>query len=1137
MKPTLEQQKVIETENQTLIVEAGAGTGKTWALVGRFIHLLEVHPDWPLESMIAITFTDKAAREMRSRVREAIEERAQNAPPNSHWQEHRRNLDQLQISTVHSLCSRILRENAIAAQIDPKFEVLDETQADLLKETAVRETVKRMVEERHPSLVLLESLTVRDLQTEMLNLLSQRGILGLLFEGLPDEAGLLRTWREGLEEMRTALWQDQVSEYNLVPDALNQIPRVEIIDPTDKLADTVQLTKDGCKALESGNLTKALMLWLDINLIGGRQANWGGKEALKELKAMMGALREAAQTIQKAGGLQEIGEYDHLAAHHLQLWRELWYLLNAVYDRLKDEEQALDFDDLEQLTVKLLEIQPRPERLQSFLDGINHLMVDEFQDTNLTQKQIVTALAPIEDQGKYFAVGDAKQSIYRFRQAQVSIFNQTAKEIQDLTGEEPLPLSTSFRSHRRLVAALNDLFDEILKPNFGVRHKDYEAHPGPLTAYREGKNAPQPCVELLLLPDKDLEDKNISAENARIAEAGWIARRIQELHQDKTQVWDKEINAYRDFEYRDAAVLFRATTDLPLYESEFKSAGVPYLTSSGRGYYDRPEVQDLISLLHALLNPFDDLNLAAALRSPLFSLSDETLYRLRRFDKNGDRAAKPTPYKQALKQPPPNDQMGWVTRASQVFEELWAVSGHISVWHLLRRALDLTGYETVLAINDEGGGRQLSNVRKLLTQARDQMDLSLGDFLNQLRDLKKREAREGEALGREPESGAVQLMTIHAAKGLEFPVVFVADLGRQKDDRSGSPYLLHDPEFGLVCKVRDENGDWVKPVLGSYGWANWVNDSMENAENKRLLYVACTRAADLLILSGKLSRGENYLSDILDAWDIPEKGDEVEIITYQNYNLLVNRPQELPESTSLSFTAKEETLDLSSIPPLAKPYLQEKMLASLSVSALTSLLEKEEAQSRIHPIIWDQHQERKHDHVPGFILGNIVHHILSHGYFDGDSENEIKGNIRNFAQQEGLRGEALARAVKMTDHMLANLRKHPIYEEINGANQRLYEVPFSWSSPIGEVHGVIDLLYQNPVGEWYLVDWKTDYLTDGNQNKLREKYKTQISIYFNAISNILKIVPKTYLVFLNPLVALIEIHPENINYSLSAIYD
>jgi len=635
---------------------------------------------------------------------------------------------------------------------------------------------------------------------------------------------------------------------------------------------------------------------------------------------------------------------------------------------------------------------------------------------------------------------------------------------------------------------------------------------------------------LLLLPDKDQEDENISAEDARIAEARWIARRIQELRQDKTQVWDKEIDAYRDFEYRDAAVLFRATTDLPLYESEFKSAGVPYLTSSGRGYFDRPEVQDLISLLHALLNPFDDLNLAAALRSPLFSLSDETLYRLRLFDENGDPTAKPIPYQQALKQPPPNDQMGWVARASKVLEELWAVSGHISVWHLLRKALDLTGYETVLAINDEGGGRQLSNVRKFLAQARDQMDLSLGDFLTQLRDLKKREAREGEALGREPESGAVQLMTIHAAKGLEFPVVFIADLGRSKGGHSGSPYLLHDPEFGMVCKVRDENGDWVKPVPGGYGWAKWVNDSMEDAENKRLLYVACTRASDLLILSGKLSGRGNWLSDILDAWDIPDEGDEEERICFGHYNLQVIRPEELPEPITVSRTAKEDSLDLNSVPSLAKPYLQEGLMTSLSVSALTDMLEKTDAQSQIRPVIWDEHQEKTREHVPGYKLGNIVHHTLSHGFFDGQSENQLIEIIENFGRQEGLRSNALSKAVRQTYQMLTKLRSHRVYEEIEGAKRCLHEVSFSWTSPIGEVHGVIDLLYQNQVGEWYLLDWKTDYMTNMNLKELEDKYQKQIAIYYHAVSNILNINPKTQLAFLNPKTYVIDIFPEDIGF-------
>ena len=1130
MKPTPEQEKVITTEKQTLIVEAGAGTGKTWALVGRFIHLLEVHPDWPLESVIAITFTDKAAREMRSRVRSSIEERAQSAPPDSYWHEHRRNLNQLQISTIHSLCSRILRENAIAAQIDPKFEVLDETQSDLLKETAVRETIKTMVEEKHPSLELLESLTVRDLETEMLKLLSQRGVLGVLFKELPDEESLLGTWDEGLEEMRTALFQKEIAENDLISSALIEIPRMEIVDPTDKLVGTVQLAKDGCEALRNDDLSKALKYWLEINLTGGRQANWGGKEALSELKAMMKGFRETAKTIQKAGGLQDIGEFDRLAAYHLQLWQGLWTLLNQVYDHLKDELQVLDFDDLEHLTVKLLEIEPCTERLQRFLEGINHLMVDEFQDTNPIQKKIVKALAPLEDSGKFFAVGDAKQSIYRFRQAQVSIFNRTADEIFTITGEAPLPLSTSFRSHRRLVNALNDLFDEILKPEFGAEHEAYEAHPGPLTANREGDEAPTPCVELLLLPDRDQEDENISAEDARIAEAIWIAERIHKLHQDKTQIWDKDKETYREFEFHDAAVLFRATTDLPLYEAEFKDAGVPYMTSSGRGYFDRPEVQDLISLMHALLNPFDDLNLSAALRSPLFSLSDETLYRLRLFDEKGDRVEKTIRYREALIDPPPNDQMAWVERAARILEELWAMTGRVSVWHLLRKALDLTGYEALLAINDQGGGRQLSNVRKFLAQTRDQMDLGLAEFLSQLRDLKKREAREGEALGREPESGAVQLMTIHAAKGLEFPVVFLADLGRGKGGGFGSPYLLHDPQFGLVCKVRDNSGDWVKPVPGGYGWANWVNDSMESAENKRLLYVACTRAADLLILSGKLSRGDNYLSDILDAWDIPDEGDEEEIITTDKYSLLVTRPQNLPESTPPIVTIKEKILDLTTIPPLVLPYQEKGTMDSLSVSALTDLLEKEGETSRIHPVVLDHNQEKAHDHIPGYILGNIVHHILSHGFFDKDPERDIKKIIRNFGQQEGLRGEVLTNAVKRIDRMLENFRRHPLLQEIQTADRRLYEVPFSWSSPIGEVHGVIDLLYQSQEGEWHLIDWKTDYFKQEKRKDFEDKYQRQVSIYYHAVSNILNISPDVKLVFLNPNTYVLDIEPEDIDF-------
>ena len=177
MKPTPEQEVAIDTQDRALVVEAGAGTGKTWVLVQRFIHLLETHPDWPLDSILAITFTEKAAREMRTRLRQAIEKKAMRFPDDPHWRGHRLNLDRMQVSTIHSLCSRILRENAIAAEIDPHFQVLDEQEADLLKEEAVRETIQRLNEDNHPALELLVTLRVIDLRNEMEAMLAKRGTI------------------------------------------------------------------------------------------------------------------------------------------------------------------------------------------------------------------------------------------------------------------------------------------------------------------------------------------------------------------------------------------------------------------------------------------------------------------------------------------------------------------------------------------------------------------------------------------------------------------------------------------------------------------------------------------------------------------------------------------------------------------------------------------------------------------------------------------------------------------------------------------------------------------------------------------------------------------------------------------------
>ena len=339
------------------------------------------------------------------------------------------------------------------------------------------------------------------------------------------------------------------------------------------------------------------------------------------------------------------------------------------------------------------------------LAGIHHLMVDEFQDVNELQGEIVYALAHPGAGGRLFAVGDAKQSIYRFRQAQVRVFNRAVRDIEQHTGYGPLPLNCSFRAHAGLVAALNDAFDRILRPiggPLGGAHTDFEARPGPLTHERLAPvphaAAPAP-VEVLLLPDVG------DAEETRRCEAAILAERLLTLHREQFPVWDRKAEVYRPFRFDDAAILFRSTTSLPLYEEQFKAAGLPYLTVSGRGYYNRPEVRDLIALLACLYAPGDDLSLATVLRSPLFNLSDETLYRLRWRGPENAALAEPAAYAAALSAPPPTDQPDEVTFAAETLAALRGMAGRVNVWQLLRAALDRTGYEATLALSDAASAR------------------------------------------------------------------------------------------------------------------------------------------------------------------------------------------------------------------------------------------------------------------------------------------------------------------------------------------------------------------------------------------------------------------------------------------------
>lgn len=1121
MRATREQAAAIETQGRALLVDAGAGTGKTWVLVERFIHLLSQHPDWPLESILAITFTKKAAREMRTRIRQAIEQKVREHPSDQHWQQHRRMVDRLQVSTVHGLCARILKENAIAAGIDPRFDELDEQEADLLKEDAIQQTLVELVDEDSPVLNLLTTLRVRDLRTEMRNLLGKRGTVGRIFSQLLEPKALMKQWQAGLTAMRDQMWQAEQHNSAEFDEVLLEIPNYVIYDSNDLLSGSVESAREGCGLAAVGDLAGAVSSWLTISLRGGRGENWGGKEGLAELKANLKTLRSAAQKFEKAGFIKEIGPEDEQAIQMLALWKELWQHLNQRYDQLKDDRRALDFDDLEILTDQLLAQESTSERLVAYLASINHLMVDEFQDTNQIQQSIIYALAHPEKGDRLFVVGDAKQSIYRFRQAQVSVFNQTRQHIQQASGHPPVQLARSFRTHQELLSFSNHLFDHMLQP-LGKDYAGFEAQPGPLTAERDNfpaQSITPAAVEMILIPNKDRQDENIDMESARIWEAGEIARRLLNLHEGQFLVWDKGQRHFRPFQFSDAAVLLRATTSLPLYEEQFKLAGLPYLAVSGRGYYDLDEVQDLISLLQCLYNPRDDLSLASALRSPLFNLSDEVLYRLRWWKVNNERSPEPISYAAALQEPPDTDQPEEVTFAAETLAHLWSIAGRAPVWELLRAAIRNTGYEAALALADRqagGMGRQRSNVLKLLEFAREWGGASLSEFLRRVQALRAQEAREGEALGNMPDSGAVQLMSIHAAKGLEFPVVVLADLGRRKMGRIFDSRILHDPVYGIVCQWRDEQGDWQKPA--SYLWAEWLEDQMEQAENKRLLYVACTRAADLLILSGRLGEKQSWLQEILETCEIEPDGQAEQVVRRDGHSIRIVEPESQLELGDSVADVQLPGDGLFEIPPLAESLIGLEYPRSVTVTELTRLVDREAITGRhIRPAVIHPTGDDGVERPPAYVLGRMVHKSLADWDCLTRRPEDLRDLLERHARKEKLvKSTAIDWAVGRSLEMIANLRRHTIFTEINTALERYSELPFMLKTDDGVIDGVIDLLFQDRDGNWKLVDWKTEWVDDARLVEANQEYSLQLEYYARAVEEIIGKSPQLYLCYLNP---------------------
>jgi len=840
----------------------------------------------------------------------------------------------------------------------------------------------------------------------------------------------------------------------------------------------------------------------------GRQANWTPANPKAIIKELQNRYDENLKPL--VGDGIDLTLDQTLAQAILPELLRLYDYALAAYTRLKEDRRALDFDDLEAGALALL--RDHPAARARWQTEVRALLVDEFQDTNARQRDLLTLLN--SDAGKRFIVGDGKQSIYRFRGADVAVFRTARREIADQG--KAFTLETSYRAHANLVVALNAL----LQPVLGVDEDPARPYVEPFAALTHFRESPPagltpPFVELHLGVGSKTGgalDKAVEALVTRLAAL---------VENDQIQLESRDPDTgqaqTRPLDYGDIAILCRASTSFAPYENALERAGIPFLTVAGRGFYERPEVRDVLNALTVLADPTDDLALAGLLRSPACGLSDLALYRLTEESK----AQKAPSLWTVLN----NASLGFLAdeapcaaEAVALIRRLHAQAGRVMVAALLKDFLAATHYRAALL--RAGQARGAGNLAKLLTDAHISGIVSVSEFLDYVTQLRDAGTREGEA--HTLSVGAVQLMTVHAAKGLEFPVIVIGDAG--KAARGGRGAMV-DALLGVVPPLKSAGEDEAPAATSlAYRLAQQAAADQEVAESDRLLYVAATRAQDMLILSGTVSLRKDGLG--LGVWlerldtalhlstSAPPCDPEGEAIQHVALSAGTQPVNCFLYEGNAEIAAPGVSTVLSA--PAALPENLPLLDSLIPPSATTD--DDTEAEHRDPPRrVWRVVPEKARPTAPAWVVGTLVHGALEQWLFpDGVvyarwAEAEARG--RGITDAAELRN-----AVQRAARMLTRFQATELYAAMNDATQRLHEVPYTLATPDNALErGTLDALFYAD-GQWTLVEFKTDHVTDpAALIALLDStdYRTQVMRYLNAAERLLGVRPRPALCFLN----------------------
>jgi ATP-dependent helicase/nuclease subunit A len=1138
---TSAQRAIIDDTGANRCVTSGAGCGKTRVLVERYIRFLEEDLALGLERLAAITFTDAAAAQMRDRIRAAcrshIDEarkvaagdstgRAGDLRRTEAWLARYWDVDVAPIDTIHAFCAALLRRYAIEAGVDPGFSLLDDARATFLVQDVVRRTMEEILGQAGASpggaaapgapgtpgeaaadlLAVLEHFSL-DQAREVLAALVQEKREVLQRVAAPvmarSDGEILRDLCRTVDE-KTFQALREIAEGAAFRDAVAACERSR--GPAgDRREDARAAAMDGVRRLLAARNAKtareaAEQIVGSVNLRGGSAKQWPSREDFDAAGKALGAIRDALEET-----LDALPAYDEdLDRRHLAVARSLYRTAAraiAAYEAAKREQSALDFEDLQIRARDLLKGNPRV--LDDCRKRFRTILVDELQDTNLLQFEIVDLLASGPPSarrpgairpGALFGVGDPKQSIYRFRGAEFEVF-QRALERVGPAGRKTL--DESFRLHPGTAALVNHLFPPLMGDL-------YE----PIRGMRPQRN--DAVAEFLLVTDPKgggfRQDEGLEHEAARLAD------RIKDLVENH-RLTVEEDGAWRPARYGDVAILLRRMSYLHLYERALEGARVPYYVVAGSGFFKQQEVLDVLHLARVLDDPSDDLHLAGVLRSPFFAVSDEGLYRLRASTpaRTGRRpgaslyesvagAAKAGGLSS-------EDQRG-LARAAALVPAWAAAKDRLGLAALLEETVFESGY-AASAVGRFGGERAYANLRQMVELARrfeHEGLYSLGDYIEYLTDFLSSEVRAEQAPLAAPGSSAVRIMTIHKAKGLEFPVVALADLAHAVQPPRGL-IEIH-PATGVAVRLRD--ADASGRTSSALALARRDAAEAERAEAHRLLYVAMTRAKDFLIFASHQGQRYNrrsqgmWLHVLVEGFGLPREAGEHRVQLPGGHLIRASvqppagetggraerriGPRDLLDEGRVAWTSLHErgqrasrrtvakTLEiLSPPPPIPQTPARITVTALLAYRRcprlywLTEVLGVDEMGEPAPAAGGTAESGRL---LPSRTWGKVSHRAmeLAAGPDEAAILAAVRGALREAPVGPGPIQDELRRrlAASVRDFWASGPGKR-----LAAARQSFREMPLVLAMNGAELRGVMDLVFQGDDGQWEVLDYKT----------------------------------------------------------------